>query len=381
MPKRHSNMKKIFTLISKCNPTLLSVLPLILISCRNLDVEIQPEQNINTNKSFSKRNSLISVNGYTTYDYRGFKLFVQNDSYTNHPQETQAAISLTQSKIDEMINFSFPSALMDVLSNTPIFIDWNSLSSVAARYNPDKNWLINNGLIPEKEKAIEITNVNNYVNWTNLNQPYMLLHELTHALYHQKFNNNHPAVTYAYNQAIASGKYQGSSYKTNIGSYADVNYHAGNNVYKKVAKAYAITNQYEYFSEITEAYFGKNDYYPFNKEDLKNYDPIGYKTVEIIWKELCDGAVKLKFSGGSVPGYTKLLWENSIDSYNVLSYTMYYKPENENNWLLGGSLDKTAALNIEINHKPNTVYQWTVTSKCENTYSQPVYGPSFLTPQ
>ena len=39
----------------------------------------------------------------------------------------------------------------------------------------------------------------------------------------------------------------------------------------------------EYFSELTESYFGINDFYPFVKEELKKYDPIGYECVEKIW--------------------------------------------------------------------------------------------------
>jgi hypothetical protein len=29
----------------------------------------------------------------------------------------------------------------------------------------------------------------------------------------------------------------------------------------------------KYFADLTEAYFGKNDFFPFNREDLKKYDP------------------------------------------------------------------------------------------------------------
>ena len=39
----------------------------------------------------------------------------------------------------------------------------------------------------------------------------------------------------------------------------------------------------EYFAELTEAYFGQNDWFPHNREELRNYDPRGYKMIEEVW--------------------------------------------------------------------------------------------------
>lgn len=51
----------------------------------------------------------------------------------------------------------------------------------------------------------------------------------------------------------------------------------------KTMKAYAATDEYEYFSELTEAYFGDNNFYPFNRNDLMKYDPAGFALVEKMW--------------------------------------------------------------------------------------------------
>ncbi len=53
-------------------------------------------------------------------------------------------------------------------------------------YHPSREWLISHGYIPEKEKSVEITNLAHFVDWTNLNQPHMITHELAHA-YMDKF--------------------------------------------------------------------------------------------------------------------------------------------------------------------------------------------------
>jgi Mlc titration factor MtfA (ptsG expression regulator) len=50
-----------------------------------------------------------------------------------------------------------------------------------------------------------------------------------------------------------------------------------------LADAYAASNSEEYFAELTEAFFGENDFYPWNGELLKIYDPEGYQMVATVW--------------------------------------------------------------------------------------------------
>jgi hypothetical protein len=51
---------------------------------------------------------------------------------------------------------------------------------------------------------------------------------------------------------------------------------------------YACTNPQEYFAEMTEAYFGTNDFYPFVRAELKQVDPRMHDLLERLW------GVKLK---------------------------------------------------------------------------------------
>ena len=39
----------------------------------------------------------------------------------------------------------------------------------------------------------------------------------------------------------------------------------------------------EYFAEGTEAYFHRNDFYPFGRVELKGHDPVLHDLVEDIW--------------------------------------------------------------------------------------------------
>ena len=70
-----------------------------------------------------------------------------------------------------------------------------------------------------------------------------------------------------YERAKASGKYE------------RVERHDG-----AVVKHYALTNPMEYFAELSESYFGVNDFFPFNREQLEAYDPKMFSLLERVWK-------------------------------------------------------------------------------------------------
>ncbi|MEO1857964.1 MAG: hypothetical protein ABGY95_11460 [Rubritalea sp.] len=52
----------------------------------------------------------------------------------------------------------------------------------------------------------------------------------------------------------------------------------------KIKGLYALTNKKEYFSGLTEAYFGKNDFYSFAEEEPKSDYPTVYTLVDSIWQ-------------------------------------------------------------------------------------------------
>ena len=54
--------------------------------------------------------------------------------------------------------------------------------------------------------------------------------------------------------------------------------------YSTTASAYALTDHKEYFAELSEAYWGRNDYFPYTRQELKTYDPTGFAVLEQIWK-------------------------------------------------------------------------------------------------
>ena len=97
-------------------------------------------------------------------------------------------------------------------------------------------------------------------------QTFIILHELAHAYHHQFLLFNNKKIIEAYNNAR----------KKRI--YKEVQHINGG-----IVTHYALVNHKEYFAESTEAYFGENDLYPFNRENLKDFDHQTYELIEELW--------------------------------------------------------------------------------------------------
>ena len=101
--------------------------------------------------------------------------------------------------------------------------------------------------------------------------PNFVLHELAHAYHDQVLGFESPAIQAAFDRAKASGKYQ------------RVERWNGNGRPNTIEEAYAMTNAQEYFAESTEAYFSRNDFFPFNREELHRHDPEMYELLQRVW--------------------------------------------------------------------------------------------------
>lgn len=223
---------------------------------------------------------LVAVKGFYTLEHEGFSFKVREEVYNT--LAAQAAIAHLKEDLTE-INRLMPEAALKVMKKNPIWLE-KDLTDGAAWYHNNKEWLADQArtdsrYMTEKWHCVELCNYIHYVSWSDQNQPYMVLHELCH-LYHDQalpggFEN--PDVKAAYQHAMAAGMYVNTAYrldKNTLIEHYDDYYHQ---------KVYATNNQMEYFSEICEAYFGENDYFPFNIGDLRSYDAQGYALMEKVW--------------------------------------------------------------------------------------------------
>ncbi len=119
-------------------------------------------------------------------------------------------------------------------------------------------------------KAVEFTNVRIFQRET-LRMPCFVLHELAHAYHDRVLGFEQPDVIAAYRHAVANK------------SYDSVERFNGPGRHNTVERAYAMTNEKEYFAEDTEAFFGRNDFFPFTRNELEKHDPEMFAVLKRVW--------------------------------------------------------------------------------------------------
>lgn len=139
-----------------------------------------------------------------------------------------------------------------------------------AEYHPSADWLRENGRNPAMARGIELTNVR-LCEQESRRMPLFVLHELAHAYHDRVLTNHDPRLIAAFESAQRGGKYEDVLRQDADGR-------------RRRARAYALTNVQEYFAEGTEAFFGANDFYPFNRAELKKHDPMLHDLLAEIWR-------------------------------------------------------------------------------------------------
>lgn len=252
----------------------LIVLAVLWISCKEENPIVNDDNESNIELIYSQTAEFeLSATGYTSVNISGFHVLIEDKAKQSSITETNEALSLLGKSLSEIKQFMINDEIMAVLSAVPIFVDLATEENKAAVYHPSKEWLVENGYPVEKEGAIEISNITNFINWTKQNQPFMVLHELAHAFHYRVYNFNNEDIDSAYENALQEGL------------YLSVGYHEGDGEYSTRARAYGLNNEIEFFAEATEAYFGMNDFYPFTRSDLQEYDSVTYEMIEKVWEQ------------------------------------------------------------------------------------------------
>jgi hypothetical protein len=202
---------------------------------------------------------------------QGFTVLV-NRRVLEHKQEAAEALKEVDARLG-MIARAVPPKPLTKVRKVRIWVEWASHPERLTEFHTSAQWLRENGYNPEKAGGIEVANASKFIERSRDDQPWALMHELAHAYQFHVLGEDHPAAQRAYRKAMDGGLYQ---------SVAHV--HGG------TRKAYAGTNYKEYFADLTEAYFGKNDFFPFNRADLKKYDPTGYRLMQDVWGQPIDDA-------------------------------------------------------------------------------------------
>jgi hypothetical protein len=211
--------------------------------------------------------------GYKTYSIKGRSVLFEDDLVKRKELRKKVAEWITIDLRD--VELLLPKKAYKSISKVAIWIDYTTgpeevggMSGKGACYYPGPSFLFRNGLSLNKIGGVEIFDAYTYAAWRHMYSGKVVLHELAHAYEHQvisKKERNELIATYQ--RAKLSGKYNRVEYKAS-GQYY---------------RAYAMSNYHEYFTELTEAYYGDNDYFPHNCDQLKHFDPEGYALIDKLW--------------------------------------------------------------------------------------------------
>ena len=220
---------------------------------------------------------------FQTNTIEGWHVLVNERLIKEEAAATEKALELLRAQLEEIVRVVPAPAVEKLREATLWFSPGYPGVMPKAEYHPSAGWLRENGRDPAMAKGVEFTNVKEFEAETK-RMPNFALHELAHG-YHDRalpdgFGN--PEIKAAYECAKASK------------SYEKVERWFGNGRPNTQEKAYAMTNPMEYFAETTEAFFSRNDFFPFTRDELKQHDPEMFKLLERLWSPAAP-------SGGSSP--------------------------------------------------------------------------------
>ncbi|MDP6633980.1 MAG: hypothetical protein QGG42_03710 [Phycisphaerae bacterium] len=212
----------------------------------------------------------IASDKHTADDYivskvRGWSIHVHKD-YVNGDKSVLANamknVDIQLGHVETLI----PEKAVVKLRKIPI---WISPGRRKAEYHWSRGWVVANNRPAEMTHSVQITDIN-VLRRTRPTGPWVLMHELAHGYHDREVGKeDKEAIAKAYKSALDKGLYQ-KVLHTNRGR-------------SKYVKAYAATRMHEYFSENCEAYFGVNDFYPFLRAELQDYDPEICKIIERVF--------------------------------------------------------------------------------------------------
>jgi len=217
----------------------------------------------------AKTADTVTYRATAEYDSRtmhGWQLMVAPDLLTDTRLADRVFAELERQLV--AISQVVPPEPLAKLRKITIWVEKEEGHHPCMAYHPDRRWLIEHDMNPDKARCVEIANARNFIGWTK-DQPWMVLHELAHG-YHDQFlpgGYGNRELRERFERAKAQGKYEKVAY-----------------VRGGEKRAYALNNPMEFFAENSEALFGRNDFFPFNRADLESFDPETFALLCKLWE-------------------------------------------------------------------------------------------------
>jgi len=192
----------------------------------------------------------------------GWDVYIEQHLVDKNDIRVFLAMRLLKEKLQELQTL-LPADAVKQLKSVPIFFSENKEFN-AEYYFFERN-VYRTGKDIKMMNGIEFRSISFFIEESKYS-PMLLLHELAHAYHKLNYERIDKIVMRAYRHAETGNLYQNVLTITN-----------------RYSRAYALESPFEYFAELTESYFGRNNYFPFDQVELKEYDRMGYDMVEKAW--------------------------------------------------------------------------------------------------
>ena len=238
-----------------CSLALIALCPAVLYSADDSGKTAEPS---------ASKHQKMEIEGWTVQ--------INEKLIRDEKEATDKALELLTKHLKEIIR-TVPAEAVTHLRKVTLWVN-PPYPGVAPRaeYHPDAGWLKANRRNPVMAKGVEFTNVQTFEAET-LRMPVVVLHELAHAYHDQVLGFDQADIVAAYKKAKESKSYDRVE-----------RWHGVIGRPNTFERAYAMTNPMEYFAESTEAFFGRNDFFPFTRDELEKHDPTIFKVLQQVWK-------------------------------------------------------------------------------------------------
>jgi dipeptidyl-peptidase-4 len=229
---------------------------LLLIGCK-----VEPLKITRTKTSVSNG---LTFN-YMIENVSGWDVIVEDTIWLERPKLTREVLGLLDESLQRIAR-ALPPAAVERLRAIPIYVtDTKSGRGGVAHVHTTAAWLIANGEDERKVFAVDVCDPERLEKYLSY-QRWMILNDLSLAYLGRYFTAGEKIELWdLHKRALAEGKYGILPYMN------------------EMRRSWASSSPPAYFAEASEAYWGKNEAFPFDRKDLQEYDPKMYEFVERVW--------------------------------------------------------------------------------------------------
>jgi len=208
---------------------------------------------------------------YVATNAQGWTVLVEKELIQDHPDLAGPALRRLDGKLAQLRTV-LPPQTQPVLLRLKLFLMLGEKSKRGGRNNGAEYFQKTAPthyahLDPRMASSVVIYSAENYMWLSDFWARKVLFHELAHAWHLEQWPEAQPDILRTYRAAKAA-----HLYARVIGDDG-----------RLLEQGYAATNQLEYFAELSCMYFVGCHYYPFNRAQLREYDPDGAALIRRMW--------------------------------------------------------------------------------------------------